>query len=146
MAAYRRVYDSHHHITCRLTEKNRDQLRNPTHGNRVWASFTFFCKFRGSEQAKHSKRFRTLSRPVSFRKLVIRLRVVNPGCEKFYNPALDFKKKQEMQAFVVVIRPIIIIIIIIKTGVLVQSSVNALSLPNIVISRSTLISSSQIAT
>ena len=29
-------------ITCRLTAKNRDQLRNPTLGNRVWASFTFF--------------------------------------------------------------------------------------------------------
>ena len=24
------------HITCRLTAKNRDQLRNPTLGNRVW--------------------------------------------------------------------------------------------------------------
>jgi len=30
------------HLTCRLTAKNRDQLRNPTLGNRVWASFTFF--------------------------------------------------------------------------------------------------------
>ena len=30
------------HVTCRLTAKNRDQLRNPTLGNRVWASFTFF--------------------------------------------------------------------------------------------------------
>ena len=30
------------HITCRLTAKNRDQLRNPTLGNRVWAMFTFF--------------------------------------------------------------------------------------------------------
>ena len=39
MAAYRRVYDS---VTCRLTAKNRDPLRNPTLGNRVWASFTFF--------------------------------------------------------------------------------------------------------
>jgi len=29
MAAYRRVYDSHH---CRLTAKNRDQLRNSTLG------------------------------------------------------------------------------------------------------------------
>ena len=29
------------HITCRLTAKNWDQLRNPTLGNRVWASFTF---------------------------------------------------------------------------------------------------------
>jgi len=30
------------HVTCRLTAKNRDQLRNPTLGNRVWASFAFF--------------------------------------------------------------------------------------------------------
>jgi len=29
------------HVTCRLTAENRDQLRNPTLGNRVWASFTF---------------------------------------------------------------------------------------------------------
>jgi len=28
------------HITCRLTAKNRDQLRNPTLGNRVRATFT----------------------------------------------------------------------------------------------------------
>jgi len=27
------------HITCRLTAKNQDQLRNPTLGNRVWATF-----------------------------------------------------------------------------------------------------------
>jgi len=31
------------HITCRLTAKNRDQLWNPTLGNRVWATFTFFA-------------------------------------------------------------------------------------------------------
>ena len=37
MAAYRRVYDSHH---LQLTAKNRDQLRN----HRVWANFTFFTK------------------------------------------------------------------------------------------------------
>ena len=30
------------HVTCRLTAKNRDQLRNPTLGNRVWATFTFY--------------------------------------------------------------------------------------------------------
>ena len=30
------------HVTCRLTAKNRDQLRNPTLGDRVWATFTFF--------------------------------------------------------------------------------------------------------
>jgi len=29
------------HITFRLTAKNRDQLQNPTFGNRVWATFTF---------------------------------------------------------------------------------------------------------
>ena len=31
------------HITCRLAAKNRDQLRNPTLGNRVWASFYTLC-------------------------------------------------------------------------------------------------------
>ena len=30
------------HVTYRLTAKNRDQFRNPTLGNRVWATFTFF--------------------------------------------------------------------------------------------------------
>jgi len=31
------------HVTCRLTAENRDQLRNPTLGNRVWATvFTVF--------------------------------------------------------------------------------------------------------
>jgi len=30
------------HVTCRLTAKNRDQLRNPTLNNRVWATFTFY--------------------------------------------------------------------------------------------------------
>ena len=29
------------HVTCRLTAKNRDQLRNHTLGNRVWAIFAF---------------------------------------------------------------------------------------------------------
>jgi len=29
------------HVTCRLTAKNRDQLRNPTLGNRVRVTFTF---------------------------------------------------------------------------------------------------------
>jgi len=27
------------YVTCRLTAKNRDQLRNPTLGNRIWATF-----------------------------------------------------------------------------------------------------------
>ena len=29
------------YVTCRVTAKNRDQLRNPTLRNRVWATFTF---------------------------------------------------------------------------------------------------------
>jgi len=28
------------HVTCRLTAKNWDHLRNPTLGSRVWATFT----------------------------------------------------------------------------------------------------------
>jgi len=27
------------HIICMLTAKNRDQLRNPTLGSRIWATF-----------------------------------------------------------------------------------------------------------
>jgi len=33
------------HLTCRLTAKNPDQLRNSTLGNRVWATFTFYCGY-----------------------------------------------------------------------------------------------------
>ena len=39
MTAYGRVYDSRHlQADC----KEPDQLRNPSIGNRVWATFTFF--------------------------------------------------------------------------------------------------------
>jgi len=41
MAAYCLVS----YVTCRLTAKNRDQLRNPTLGNRVWAAFTFTSSY-----------------------------------------------------------------------------------------------------
>ena len=34
------------YVTCRLTAKNRDQLRNPTLGNRVWATFNFYSPYR----------------------------------------------------------------------------------------------------
>jgi len=40
------------HVTCRLTAKNRDQLRNPALGNRVSAKFTISidaCDFRGAQ-------------------------------------------------------------------------------------------------
>jgi len=43
MAAYRWVYDSRHlQADC----QEPDQLRNPTLGNRVWATFTFFAPVR----------------------------------------------------------------------------------------------------
>ena len=37
------------YVTCRLTDKKRDQLRNPTLSNRVWATFmfTFFRDYPG---------------------------------------------------------------------------------------------------
>jgi len=35
------------HIICGLIAKNRDQLRNPTLGIRVWATFTFFILHNG---------------------------------------------------------------------------------------------------
>jgi len=41
MAAYRQVYDSCHLQANCQEPKNRDQLRNPTLGSRVWATFTF---------------------------------------------------------------------------------------------------------
>jgi len=34
------------HVTYRLTAKNRDQLRNPTLGNRVWATFYIYLYVR----------------------------------------------------------------------------------------------------
>jgi len=38
-------------VTCRLTAKYRDQLRNPTLGNRVWATFTIFSNVVVPEKA-----------------------------------------------------------------------------------------------
>jgi len=49
MAAYRQVFMTH--VACRLTAKNRDQLRNPTLGNRVSATFTLSTCFHGFEAA-----------------------------------------------------------------------------------------------
>jgi len=39
------------HVTCRLTAKNRDQLRNPTLGNRVWATFTYFLRLQNADRS-----------------------------------------------------------------------------------------------
>jgi len=44
MAAYRLVYDSRHLQAD--SAKDRDQLRNPTLGNRVWAAFLIVQKAR----------------------------------------------------------------------------------------------------
>jgi len=60
------------HVTCKLTAKNRDQLRNPhTLGNRVWASFTLkqsvlnFCSTATRLQRRsHTAYCATLARPV----------------------------------------------------------------------------------
>jgi len=56
------------HVTCRLTAKNRDQLRNPTLGSRLWATFTFLntenhCNNSGSVLSMVS-RFAALSNDV----------------------------------------------------------------------------------
>ena len=34
------------HVTYRLTAKNRYQLRDPTFGNRVWATYLFYASDR----------------------------------------------------------------------------------------------------
>ena len=63
MAAYRRVYDSRRlQADC----KNRDQLRNPTLGNRVWATFTFFYTT-GYPLLSHCK-YTLFASPISERK------------------------------------------------------------------------------
>jgi len=46
MAAYAVGFMTH--VTCRLTAKSRDQLRNATLGNRVRAAFTFTYTYRVS--------------------------------------------------------------------------------------------------
>jgi len=43
------------HVTCRLTAKNRDQLRKPMLSNRVWVTFTFFTIGYPSDSASSSK-------------------------------------------------------------------------------------------
>ena len=43
------------HVTCRLTAKNRDQLRNPTLGSRVWATFTFTLNIAVDERLQTSE-------------------------------------------------------------------------------------------
>jgi len=52
MAAYTAGFMTH--VTCRLTAKNRDWLRNPTLGNRAWATFTFFTAIPSYHVAAYS--------------------------------------------------------------------------------------------
>jgi len=49
--SYRLLYDSPH-ITCRLTAKNQDQLRNLTLVNRVWASYATATAYRRVDNKK----------------------------------------------------------------------------------------------
>ena len=59
------------HVTCRLTANNRDQLRNPTLGNRVWATFAFFtfgCTWRSLDVLN-----RKLSLEVAFPDVAVNL-------------------------------------------------------------------------
>ena len=53
------------HVTCRLTAKNRDQLRNPTLGNRVRGTFTFLCTYKILKAGNFI--FRDVFRPFTFR-------------------------------------------------------------------------------
>ena len=41
------------HVICRLTAKNRDQLRNPTLGDRVWATFSASCSVAAAHGSIH---------------------------------------------------------------------------------------------
>jgi len=52
------------HVTCRLTAKNRNQLRDPTLGNRVWATFNFSLSFAAgvSRHAVHCLAGRSVDR------------------------------------------------------------------------------------
>jgi len=47
------------HVTCRLTAKNRDQLRNPALGSRVWATFFYLLLWKlgpiGSVRARFAR-------------------------------------------------------------------------------------------
>ena len=64
------------HVTCMLTAKNRDQLRNPTLGNRVWATFTFFiCRsesysFSASTRLRYFRAVRTTFRLAQQRRVL----------------------------------------------------------------------------
>jgi len=37
------------HVTCSLTAKDRDQLRNPTLGKQVWATFCYTAAYTQSD-------------------------------------------------------------------------------------------------
>ena len=59
------------HVTCRLTAKNRDQLRNPTLGNRVWATCTLYLYDRVRNAWRYSytteaRTYKNLSSAVEF--------------------------------------------------------------------------------
>ena len=58
------------HVTCRLTAKDRDELRNPTLGNRVRATFTLLHVGKWVNQWSNGKTDRHLTD--AFRFLLVR--------------------------------------------------------------------------
>ena len=43
-------------MTISMTAKNRDQLRNPTLGDRVWAAFSFYADNHGRDaKSRHTQ-------------------------------------------------------------------------------------------
>ena len=75
------------HVTCRLTAKNRDQLRNPTLGNQVWATFTFFafsrCVVDVLEKSLSSMKPRDCSEIYNFGKRADGVYIVYVGTARF---------------------------------------------------------------
>ena len=53
------------HVTCRLTAKNRDQLRNPTLSNREWATFTFYFMWQVTLNLTFQQAVTGCTRPVT---------------------------------------------------------------------------------
>jgi len=84
MAAYRRVYDSHHlQADC----KQPGQLRKPTLGNPVWVTFTFTVLISLAQLQQQIKRRQQTPPPVRFRPQRVILKCVHfaTGCTTGWN-------------------------------------------------------------
>ena len=86
------------HVTCRLTAKNRDQLRNATLGNRVWAIFSSVGKYRCAIYIFFIKRD-----VYSEKNQVNRRKIVHQSC----NPYSARVKKMTQDTAVVTFGPVV---------------------------------------